>query len=441
MSGSRLLLAAIPGVTRRTPGIRLDAVAAQADGPVWVQIAKSGSYRGHPAGDFDIDEDMLQQLVRNLRNHPSYQASATDGYGEKDVIAWDFHHFSETDDAAIARFGSPAQGWVRDLEIRPGAEGLELWALVRWLPLAKQYIREESYHWASVAISQATDPVTGASIGWYLSSVALTNDPFIQGMAPLTASRPLNQLLQALEGLVKEREKEESGMNELLTLLAERCGIPADETRVKAAVLHKLEAGADADGKLRAILNALGVEDVNGGMAKITEMFKMVAALEEAMPELKSLREAQVATEEEDVEEDVEEAMKAHRLPAGAKAALRHMRTGGILLSKGASSEQLAARRAARAAFLQAYPPVAASSSYLTASIATVPEKRAFSGAPLSPPAPPGAQEQLSEQLESQPGKTLVEKAINLMRSQADTQGLPFEEIHRRACELARRIR
>lgn len=157
---------------------------------VWIQVAREGNYKGHNSGEFTLDKTALEQMVRNVRNHPAYVAG-DDGFGIADVIPFDFHHESEKSGGAIAIQGAPAAAWAQDLEIRTGASGaLELWALVRYLEPALSYVREGRYKWTSIAAwPDAVEPVTGASIGWYISSIAFTNDPFIQGMAPIAASR------------------------------------------------------------------------------------------------------------------------------------------------------------------------------------------------------------------------------------------------------------
>jgi hypothetical protein len=86
-----------------------------------------------------------------------------------------------------------------------------------------------------------------------------------------------------------------------------------------------LEAAAEGQGateKLSALLKALGVEDVEGGVSRITELMKAAADLEAAMPELSELRTAKAATEETAIEKDVEEAMASHRIPESCKELL-----------------------------------------------------------------------------------------------------------------------
>lgn len=177
-------------------GIRLAADAAkEAAKPIWVQVAKSGTFLGHP--DFPagivFDKALFDGVVANLHKHPAFEAGE-DGIGAAPVVPFDYEHASEMDptSGSIPSGGAPAPGWILDLQVREAAEGggVELWALAKWNEKAKQQIKAGEYKWTSVAIwRKAVDPVSGEDMGPVLTSVALTNHPFIQGMAPLAASR------------------------------------------------------------------------------------------------------------------------------------------------------------------------------------------------------------------------------------------------------------
>jgi hypothetical protein len=174
--------------------VELEATVDPAnDAPVWVHVATEGNYRGHAAGEFTLDRPVFEQLVKNFRAHPAFKLGA-DGFGCEDVIAYDWRHASEQPPAAGGAetiVVQAAHGWARDLDIRTGTDGkAQLWALSMFLGEAKKLISEKRIKWTSVAIwPNAPDPVTGENVGWYLSSIALTNDPFIQGMTPIAASR------------------------------------------------------------------------------------------------------------------------------------------------------------------------------------------------------------------------------------------------------------
>lgn len=181
--------------TSRAFTLDADGAGATPD-RVWVQVAMGGVFKGYAGGteEFTFDTQTFEQIVGNFRKHPSYRLG-DDGFGVADVVAWDFHHASEmpATEGTIPVHGSPAQGWIQELAIRHNEQGVpELWALTRWLEPAKTYIREGRYQWASVSVVfDAIDPRTGQNIGALLTSVALTNTPFIEGMQRLSAERYL----------------------------------------------------------------------------------------------------------------------------------------------------------------------------------------------------------------------------------------------------------
>jgi hypothetical protein len=173
--------------------IQLAAAAAAAvnPGPVWAQIAAEGEWKGH--GKFDLikfDAKLFNQVVGNFRAHPAYKAGPT-GIGCQPVVPYDYEHASEMPptSGSIPQSGAVACGWILELEVRMSAEGkAELWALSDWGDQAREQIRANEYRWTSVAIwPNAKNKVTGLDMGPVLTSVALTNKPFVEGMAPLTA--------------------------------------------------------------------------------------------------------------------------------------------------------------------------------------------------------------------------------------------------------------
>lgn len=153
-----------------------DATAlADRNAPVWIQVAKCGAFKGHPAGEFELTPQIFDQMVANFL--------ATDNRR----IPIDFEHASEAQatDGSVPVTGAPAQGWIIDLKNR-GADGL--WGLVQWLEPAREYIKQGQYRYFSPAIRfNSRDRVTGKPIGARLTSGGLTNSPFLDGMQPLVA--------------------------------------------------------------------------------------------------------------------------------------------------------------------------------------------------------------------------------------------------------------
>jgi hypothetical protein len=172
---------AATGATLQCGSVELDEKlfaldAGEVPKSVWNQLAKVGTFRGHPSGPFELTPQIFAEIVANFRTTQNQK------------IPIDFEHASEQDptQGSIPTEGAPAQGWILDLDNRGGAG---LWGLVEWLEPARSYVREKKYRFFSPAIRfGAKDRVSGQPIGARMTSGALTNNPFLDGMAPLAAS-------------------------------------------------------------------------------------------------------------------------------------------------------------------------------------------------------------------------------------------------------------
>lgn len=185
----------------RAPGVRLDAAASANDNAtpaVWLEVAYEGSFKGHWMGEFEFTRATFEQIVANFHAHPQYVTGAESATadditaGKFDVVQWDMHHASEAPATSgeIPVVGAPAQGWVLDVRVGKRADGkATLEALTRWLDTARTYVRNGQYRWASVSVVfNAKDPESGEPIGAVLTSIALTNQPFLQDLPALAAS-------------------------------------------------------------------------------------------------------------------------------------------------------------------------------------------------------------------------------------------------------------
>jgi phage I-like protein len=247
----------------RAPSILLSAVALTAtDKPKWIQIAYLGDWKGHHQGPFSLVREHFDQMVANLHAHPAYKGGTTD------VVPFDFDHASEMPptSAAVALAGKPAQGWVRELEVREGKNGPELWALSRVLEPAKSYLRDGKIRWVSAAIDfNARDLVTGRPCGAALTSVAFTNQPFLRALPAIAASvRPMPQgtadmkltplLLSSLA--IVTLTPTDTEIEEAIVKLSNR----NRDLEKENAELKKTSAEADVD----AALLSYGPKDENG---------------------------------------------------------------------------------------------------------------------------------------------------------------------------------
>lgn len=156
-------------------GVSISLADKSDTAPKWIQLAKPGKFKGHPAGPFELNDKVFKEIIANFKATANRR------------VAIDFEHASEmgATEGAIPERGAPAQGWIVDMKI----EGGNLWGLVEWGALAREYILDGKYAFFSPAIRfNARDRVTGANIGARMTSGAMTNNPFLDGMMPLVAS-------------------------------------------------------------------------------------------------------------------------------------------------------------------------------------------------------------------------------------------------------------
>ena len=158
-----------------------DAAVPAVGHTTWNQIARLGEYEGHPQGAFAFTPEVFAELVAN------FTATANRR------VPVDYEHTSELLPANTAQQGVPAVAWITAVEDR-GEAGL--WAAFEWVDAqAVEYVRARRYLYVSPAVNfDAIDKVTGGRIGARLTSVALTNHPFLDGMVPLAATEDPTRL-------------------------------------------------------------------------------------------------------------------------------------------------------------------------------------------------------------------------------------------------------
>lgn len=143
------------------------------DGIVGVMnVAIEGEWMGHPSGPFAMDADKMLECCER------FDAQAN-------PMLVDYEHSS------LGAMGpTPAAGWIHALNIGAGESGAELWATVEWTARAAEMIRSGEYRYCSPVIDfGAKDRATGEHVPVELFNVAITNQPFLDGMHPIALSR------------------------------------------------------------------------------------------------------------------------------------------------------------------------------------------------------------------------------------------------------------
>lgn len=198
----------------------------------WVHVATEGLYAGYRGGKepFQFTRATFDSIIANFKAHPQFLAGA-DGAGERAVVPWDYEHASERmfSVPGVATHGVPATGWAYDLELRQSSDGkAQLWALSEYVGEAAQQVAAGEYRFSSVAVSpNYVNPVSGKDQGPTLTSIALTNKPFLQGLEPIAAT--LEQYGKASTPL------------EVLVGLREIFRLPTDGDPDKEAIVGQLQ--------------------------------------------------------------------------------------------------------------------------------------------------------------------------------------------------------
>lgn len=142
-----------------------------------IQVAKTGRFKDRRYGDFSITAKDFDRWIRNFTGPQG---------GE---LAVDFDHGPEK------RGNTEAAGWMVGLE----PEGDKLWAKVEWTTPGAEAVRDRRYKFISPSIAPNYKTEKGEELGPALNGVALTNRPFLEGMAAVSLSRE-----EAAQGITEE---------------------------------------------------------------------------------------------------------------------------------------------------------------------------------------------------------------------------------------------
>lgn len=177
---------------------------------------------------------------------------------------------------------APAAGWIKSLMYR-GEEGL--WAEVEWTPRAKQYLAGCEYRFLSPVFIRRTSD--GRVVR--LVNAALTNQPAIDGMVPLsdgvceTGEKGVRDPQGVCDPWIRKEESKEM-VKEIAVLV----GLAEDSTReqvVKEVGRVSLELGR-LEGVLNSVRDALGLS----ASATAPEVEGTVLAMKQASDELAGVR-------------------------------------------------------------------------------------------------------------------------------------------------------
>lgn len=192
----------------------------------WIQISKTGSWKGHSWGEFDLTLEHFESAIAQF------------GKATNDLVI-DYEHAS----LSFIPTEAPAAGWITELRI----EGDSLSAYAKFNDRAAAYIRSGEYRYFSpVWLFDSPDRESGEEVPAELHSVALTNVPFFDGMAPVELTRlraltngdtmPPKKTRQPAKPVTATREEEEQAMEgatpageQALAMLMSILGVESEE--------------------------------------------------------------------------------------------------------------------------------------------------------------------------------------------------------------------
>jgi Mu-like prophage I protein len=162
--------------------LRLSAAEAASDTPrKWIQVAKTGEFFSSRYGKFEISRTDLATMLSNFRTITPQAPTQ---------LPLDYDHLGM--DPKNPGDGKAAGWFSGQMELR--ADGNELWAEVEFTPKAAEHVRDKEYRYISPSFVKNYVWKNGKNIGTTLLAAAITNMPFLEGMAAITLSNNLGEL-------------------------------------------------------------------------------------------------------------------------------------------------------------------------------------------------------------------------------------------------------
>lgn len=213
--------------------------AAAVESKAWNLIFPRGEWHGPNlaplGGSIAIDDGMLSEVMANweMAGRPPLPVRITHA------------HLEEADPVKRLEL-ERAVGLLTDMRVT--AEGLEV--LTEWAPAGVEAVRGGAWNfWSPEWLPEHTDRRTGEKRGWWLSGVALTNDPFFNSMPAVAASTG------ALPGSPTDNPNKEKPMS--YAKIAAALGMPEDSTEEAiVAECMKMKGGMQPPAVMQASVKA-----------------------------------------------------------------------------------------------------------------------------------------------------------------------------------------
>lgn len=151
--------------------------------PAEVEVLYKGKFNHPAAGDFEITDRDLDELVANQK------AVGVDAQIDVD------HRASKGD--------TRAAGWIKELR----REGDKLYAAVDWTSYGKGLVEDRQYRYISAEYGNVRDDTTGEYRPMKrLKAITLTNRPFLKDLKPVTLSDGAHEIILATQPSCSKHE-------------------------------------------------------------------------------------------------------------------------------------------------------------------------------------------------------------------------------------------
>jgi len=198
-----------------------------------IQLFKLGTFEHWSGEEFVVDQKFMDSMIANFNSMKSKSK-------DEKIVPMDYNHGSLAYGAQEAK----SAGWV--LDVFKKEDGL--YAKVEWTQEAADYIKKGEYRYISPEFSiDVTDEYGDDIDGAFLYAAALTNRPFLKGMAPVTLSAKTK----------KEAQMDKEKFGKLLALAGEYG---------EAEILAAIEKGTKALSEAVQTLGLKEGDDLVGGI-------------------------------------------------------------------------------------------------------------------------------------------------------------------------------
>lgn len=235
-------------ITDRTLVIRATQIAPGTV-PGEIQVVPFGKWKGYKgAGGELVEFEVTKELgLKAIQYHRQFD----ERFPQRDLPI-DYEH------QTLSGGEAPAAGWYKNLYLK--SDGIYT-KVKEWTKKAEQYLLNKEYRYQSpVLMFNDVDGETGEKIPLWISSIALTNSPFLNGIAPVVAKDFKDS---AIIFLTDSNSQQINGGNTMLQKILEMLGLPAEATleTIEQKIKALLEAPKTAAAKYKAAMTALGLTE------------------------------------------------------------------------------------------------------------------------------------------------------------------------------------